>query len=272
MDRPFQIDLKRSKIDQLNVGDQTHHYKVNAENGSHLHFYPSANTESLNKGVLLDGLQKQQITIAITRISKMPGGIPSSEVFDYLNRVHGISGLSLPICMSFESLCSILQELEVHLIEQHESALRAELIEKIQALADGGGFSQELHAEMFKCFGSDQFDGLEKDTLLEILAYAQCLHEDYQIPAHLARICPQCSRKTWMDTKLCIRCDFDLAGYDHQRWLARSRELKNKRILSIYGVGFALLGVGYILPNPFSLWIMLSGGFCLFVASAASRD
>lgn len=245
---------------------------VNAEDGAHLHFYPSANAENLNQGVLLDGLQKQQITIAITRISKMPGGIPSSEVFDYLNRVHGISGLSLPICMSFESLCSILRELEVHLIEQHEVAQQAELIGKIQALADAGGFSHELHAEMIACFGSDRFDDLEKDTLLEILAYAQRLHADNQIPSHQARICPQCDRKTWADTKLCIRCDFDLAGYDHQQWLARSREIRNKRILYIFGVGFALLGIGYVLPNPYSLGFMLCGGFCLFVASAASKD
>ncbi|MFN3987603.1 MAG: hypothetical protein ACK4KV_19100 [Rhodocyclaceae bacterium] len=87
----------------------------------------------------------------------------------------------------------------------------------------------------------------------------------------MARICPQCVKRTWRFSQKCMHCDIDLFAHD-AAWHARRVERRKFVLMGSFGaVGLAGLYLAQHLPEGMSGWALGIAGMALFLALLLSR-
>ncbi|WP_431287494.1 hypothetical protein [Roseateles chitinivorans] len=82
-----------------------------------------------------------------------------------------------------------------------------------------------------------------------------------------SRICPQCQRSTWRDTRECVHCHLDLFAHDHAVWRAKERRRAQRSMIICIALGLAVIFFGQFLPKGMAGWAAL-GGFAFLFAGA----
>lgn len=86
------------------------------------------------------------------------------------------------------------------------------------------------------------------------------------------RCCPQCEETTWLATRECIHCDYDLAAHDlrSQRDLMMWRRIKVGGFFALVSA-LAFYGQGHV-PDYAKIWVMGIGILAMIFAMAIMKD
>jgi len=79
--------------------------------------------------------------------------------------------------------------------------------------------------------------------------------------ARVARICPQCSDRTWRKTQYCMHCGLDLFGHDQEVAHEHRRQVNQRISIGLGIFAIAMFGAAYLMDSswkfvPFGLAVL----------------
>jgi hypothetical protein len=84
--------------------------------------------------------------------------------------------------------------------------------------------------------------------------------------ARVARICPQCSDRTWRKTQHCMHCGLDLFGHDQDVANEQRRQANQRLAIGLSVFAIAMLGMAWLMEGA---WKLVPFGLAFLAMSLA---